>query len=81
MKPVVDTVIEKRGDYTVVVVEGDGTGEYAVINSRYGVVEASTPILAQALQYLDQLRAGVDAFYDEQELVADAIADEDDPVH
>jgi len=55
-------VVKELADYKVVTTEGvDGTGEYALVNKKWGVVEASTPMLPQCLEYLEQLQAGLDA--------------------
>jgi len=60
--PNIGRIVDTLGDYAVIIVPGaDGTGEYAVTNTVYGVVEAQTPLLPQALEYLEQLQAGLDA--------------------
>ena len=70
----VGTVVDKLADYRVEVVLGNKinefdtpTGEYALISNKYGVVEAQTPMLPQALEYLEQLQAGLDARRDIKE--------------
>lgn len=62
MEVKLNTVVDQLADYRVVVVAGESdTGEYAVISKTYGVIEAQTPLLPQALEYLEQLQAGLDA--------------------
>lgn len=66
----VGKVIEELSTYKVVVWEGTDaakSGEYALINKETGVMETSTPLLLQALQFLDQLQAKLDAERDIKE--------------
>lgn len=59
----VGKVVKRSADYAVIVWEGtdkEKTGEYGVYNTTHGVLETSTPLLAQALMYLSQLQTAID---------------------
>jgi len=58
--------IDNKGDYELVVTESqeDGKLSYQIINLKYGVIEAETRILPQALKFLEELSASLDMIAD-----------------
>ena len=68
-----NSVVKELADYYIKVVAGsEGTGEYAVINKTWGVLEAQTPLLPQAHEYLEQLQSHLDATQDMAEEEAES---------
>jgi len=58
--------IEHKGEYELIVADSDEDGKrsYQVVNLKYGVVEAETRILPQALKFLEELSASLDMITD-----------------
>jgi len=67
-------VIKSSADYEIVLVKGKESFdvEYGIRNTTHDVLETQTPLLPQALEYLDQLQSGVDAHNDMAEMESDA---------
>lgn len=67
-------IVKSSADYEIILVAGkEGFDvEYGVRNTTYDVLETQTPLLPQALEYLDQLQSGVDAHRDMADAEAEA---------
>lgn len=70
-------VIDKSEDYSIVILQTSGDwpedGEYGLVNNVTSVVEVRTPLLPQALEYLEQLQAGLDARRDMKAEIKDMV--------
>lgn len=53
-------VIDTTPDYVLTIGDVDGQEVYVIKNIHYGIVEANTALLPQALEYLGQIQAALD---------------------